>query len=265
MFLFFKDFLNFLGFLSASLYNVVPILFFCRLRTNKIDEKALSILGILFLYVNALYYSVLPLVNTKNLDALDFCNFIGFQVGLVYLIIYYKYLYYKTKKVKFFIFISIILASSIIVFLGQYFFIKNLKNTDWIEWIGVVFNVGEYLPLGYSLIHLITNKSSENLSLIGGSIGLINTIIWIIWAILTTINETKKKYHSLISNILGSLLCILQIILYFIFKKKEIGDEYTDVNPSNNNNIVIENENQTDDNIILGMEKDTSEGNLDFI
>ena len=265
MFLVFKDFLNFLGFLSALLYNVVPILFFCRLRTNKIDEKSLSILGIMFLYVNALHYSVLPLVSSIEIDALDFCNFIGFQVGFVYLIFYYKYLYYKTKKIKFFIFFSIILVSLIIVFLGEYFIIKYI-NTDWIEWIGVVFNVGEYLPLGYSLLHLITNKISENLSLIGGIIGLINTIIWMIWAILTSINEQKKKkYHSLISNIVGSLLCILQIILYFIFKKKEISDEYTDINPSNNNNMGIENENQINDNVILGIEKDSSEGNLDFI
>jgi hypothetical protein len=71
---------------------------------------------------------------------------------------------------------------------------------------------------------VVGNKVSEKYTLFGAIPGIINTIIWLVWAILKTTKTTKteeKKYHSLVANIFGFLLCGLQFIMFFCFNKEE--------------------------------------------
>lgn len=213
-------FFSYFGFITAIAYTFVPSIFlYVLLKFNVLSEESISILGILSLYINAFIYFFNSIIEKKKkgIQAYDFCNLFGTYLGFIYLLLYIKYLFYNTEKKKFFLFIGIIILSSILVFIFELFINKKV-----IEWIGVIFNILEYLPLGFNLFYLIKNKISQNFTLFGSIIGLFNAIIWLIRAIILNIEKKANKYHSIVANIFGILLCIFQIIIYFLFKKEQI-------------------------------------------
>ncbi len=211
-------FFSYFGFITAIAYTFVPSIFlYVLLKFNVLSEESISILGILSLYINAFIYFFNSIIEPKEIQAYDLCNLFGTYLGFIYLLLYIKYLFYNTEKKKFFLFIGIIILSSILVFIFELFINKKV-----IEWIGVIFNILEYLPLGFNLFYLIKNKISQNFTLFGSIIGLFNAIIWLIRAIILNIENKANKYHSIVANIFGILLCIFQIIIYFLFKKEQI-------------------------------------------
>ena len=236
---------NALGFMSAIVYTLVPSVFlYVLFKFSVLKEESLSILGILFLYINALIYFVRRMADQKDIEVRDFCNLAGAYLGFIYLILYVKFLFYKTEKNKFWFFIILIIVLSVIIIVFEIFTRKNGEFTKAIEWIGVIFNILEYLPLGFNLIYLVKNKISQRFTLLGAILGLINTIIWLIWAIIYTINEKEKKIHSIIANIFGLLLCLFQIGIYYIFKK----DDITTKKKEDDNKEKILSTNKDDDN-----------------
>ena len=242
--------LDYIGFVSAILYTLVPGIFLYQLRSNVLKEERLSIIAILCLYINGLIYFIRSLVFEKiEIDVRDFCNLAGLYLGFIYIVLYLKHFYYKTNKIYFYIFIVIILLSSITVIIIELIIRNNETLMKIVEWSGVIFNIFEYLPMGFNFIYLIKNKISEKFTLFGAFLGSINTIIWIIWAI----TNKENKLHSLISNIIGLLLCLLQIFIFFLFRKEE-SDEYKKVddnkdNKDNNNNIDSNNNINFNNNI----------------
>lgn len=233
--------LDYISFVSDILYTLVPAIFLYILQLKLFNEESLSILGILFMYSNALIYFVLSVCNSeKRIEVMDFCNLAGAYLGFIYLFLYLKYLFYNTEKEKFFIFMTIIILTSILVFLAEYFIKISVKV---LEWVGIIFNILEYLPLGFNLLYLIKNKISNKFTLFNGVIGLINTIIWLVWAIVHTIKEDEnKKIHSIIANVFGLLLSLLQIFLYYCFR-----NEVTTINADSSAENSIE-ENNVNDN-----------------
>ena len=173
-------FFSYFGFITAIAYTFVPSIFlYVLLKFNVLSEESISILGILSLYINAFIYFFNSIIEPKEIQAYDLCNLFGTYLGFIYLLLYIKYLFYNTEKKKFFLFIGIIILSSILVFIFELFINKKV-----IEWIGVIFNILEYLPLGFNLFYLIKNKISQNFTLFGSIIGLFNAIIWLIRAII---------------------------------------------------------------------------------
>ena len=235
--------LDYIGFVSAILYTLVPGIFLYQLRSNVLKEERLSITAILCLYINGLIYFIRSCVfKNEEIDVRDFCNLAGLYLGFIYIVIYLQYFYYKTNKIYFYIFIVIILLLSITVIIIELIIRDNKKLMEIVEWSGVIFNIFEYLPMGFNFIYLIKNKISEKYTLFGAFLGSINTIIWIIWAI----TNKENKLHSLISNIIGLLLCLLQIFIFFLFRKEE-SDEYKKVDDNKDN--IDNNNNDSNDNI----------------
>ena len=203
--------LDYICFFSAIIYTLVPAIFLYILQLKLFNEDSLSILGILFMYSNAFIYFVLSACNSKEIQVMDFCNLAGAYLSLIYLFLYLKHLFYKTEKQKIFIFMSIIILTSVLVFLVEYF-TKKEKSIKLIEWIGVIFNILEYLPIGFNLLYLIKNRVSNKFTLFSGFMGFINALIWLVWAITRLIKD-NDKIHSLIANIFGILLSLLQIFI----------------------------------------------------
>ena len=204
--------LDYICFFLAIIYTLVPAIFLYILQLKLFNEDSLSILGILFMYSNAFIYFVLSACNSKEIQVMDFCNLAGAYLSLIYLFLYLKHLFYKTEKQKIFIFMSIIILTSVLVFLVEYF-TKKEKSIKLIEWIGVIFNILEYLPIGFNLLYLIKNRVSNKFTLFSGFMGFINALIWLVWAITRLIKD-NDKIHSLIANIFGILLSLLQIFIY---------------------------------------------------
>ena len=258
----FNDVFGIFGFCSQLIYDVIPFIFWCQLKSGVLKDKKLSIISIICLYINAFIYFVLCVFNPKNdIEVMDFCNLQGTYLGIVYIILYYKYLYYQDNKLKFYIIVFFLVISSVIVIVLEYFLIEKDNFLEIINWIGVIFNIGEYLPIGFDFFFLVKNKISEKYTLLGAYVGIINTILWLIWSIIKTftMNEDEqnngKKYHSFVANIFGLLLCLSQLGLYYIYKKDEEKDNDNDKekplkekgkdnDSSNGNNLITAGESE---------------------
>ena len=267
---------NFIGFfvlLAALAYSLVPSIFFYQLKHGVLEEERLCIIGILSFYMNALIYLILSiskLINEDILEINDFCNLLGACLGIVYVILYYKHFYYEKNKKLFYTFISIIILSSIIIAVVEFKVSENESLFRIFEWIGVFFNIFEYLPLGFNFIYLIKNKISDRYTLFGAFFGIINSIFWLIWAIIypkekENENEKESKYHSIIANICGILLCLSQFIIFLIFRKpgeeeEEPEDNYKTIEDDNNVKIEI-NKNDVNNDVENNNKNDNNNNN----
>ena len=242
-------------FSTQLIYDMIPLFFICNLKSIdlQLEEKQekMSIISIICIYFNALIYFVLCAVIKNEIEVMDFCNLQGTYLGIIYIILYYKYLYYDDNKLKFCLISLLVILLTVIVAVLEYLLKEKDYFLNTINWIGVIFNIGEYLPIGFSLIYLIKNKISEKYTLYGALVGIINTALWLIWAIIKTFTsleigeDDEPKYHTFIANIIGFLLCLSQIILFYK-NQKEIDNEIIqplDLNPrdsdfekENNNN-----------------------------
>ena len=213
-------FLDVPAFIIAIIYTIIPIIFFFQYSSKVIKPNRVSILGILFLYLNGLTYFTATIKNQKSnnreIKLRDFSNLSGAILGFGYCLYYIYIIYFKEQRNKFYIYLCLIIILLLsIILLGV-----TPIDTEILEYIGVPFNCLEYLPLGFNLPFLIRHKISDRYTLFSAIPGIINTIIWLIWAIKKIIDK-DPKYHSLTANIIGFLLCLTQFIIYFIFKKED--------------------------------------------
>ena len=224
----FDTFLDFLGFVTNIFYILTPILFNMLIEYETFEIESISVLAVFSMYCNAFIYFFLGLFaeNSGNSFVLrDYCNLIGSFLGLVYLAIYFYERYKDEDYIKIIInYFFVAIISAIIIAFEYFFIIKNYNNTYkmMFKWIGVFPNVLEYFPIGLNICYLIRNKKAEKFLLIGGIFGLINTIVWFIWALKTTItNKDDPQYHSICANILSLSVIILQFYVFFKYKKDE--------------------------------------------
>ena len=145
----------------------------------------------------------------------DFSNLAGAILGFGYCLYYIYIMIFKDNRKKFFICLCLIIISLLLFILLALFVSAGIY-----EYIGIFFNVFEYLPLGFDLFYLIKHKISEKFILFSAIPGIINTIIWLIWAAIKVAKD-NEKYHSLIANIFGFLLCLTQFIIISVFKSDD--------------------------------------------
>ena len=221
------EIVDILAFIMTILYTLVPFAFFYQYTKGVIKRNSISILGILCLYLNGLTYFMTTLrKGIKDEDAMrlrDFSNLSGAILGFGYCLYYDYLIYYKDYKKRFYIYLCLIIISLALMIL-----LVIIVDPEIVEYIAVLFNIFEYLPLGFNLLYLIQHKIGNRYILFSAIPGIINTIIWIIWASIKIVKETeyeKKKIHSLISNILGFLLCLTQFIIISVFKGDDVPND----------------------------------------
>lgn len=228
MFWIFYDEYCFVGFIAQILYVLTPIIFIIQLKNRVLHEERVSIFCLLSMYSNAFVYfwtSAYKVQVGADINPMDFCNLAGFYLGLIYLILYLYFVYFKSNKKKFIIFLVVIVVVSVAVWLIIKFTVKKDNIADKIfNWIGVVFNVLEYFPIGFSIIYLIKNKISEKFTLFGAFFGLLNATTWLAWAIKSQ-RDGADLIHSIVANSLGICLTISQFVLFLVFRKNAIEEE----------------------------------------
>jgi hypothetical protein len=222
----FDTYIDLIGFFTQILYNLTPILYNMNLEYGTFKIKNSSIISVIGLYTNAFIYFFLNLFsdeyNENTLVLRDYCNLIGTFLGFVYLLIYY-YERYKDEDIKKIILnYLMILAITGIIIAFEYVLIIKRNNTiasNLFKWLGVIPNVLEYFPIGVNIFYLIKNKISENLSLAGATLGLINSLVWLTWAIQFTVkNVNDPQYHSMLANFLAIFLNIFQFYIFCRYK-----------------------------------------------
>ena len=169
---------------------------------------------------------------------------IGLFLGFIYLFLFYYFLYFDKNKIKFFIPIILLIIISVSLLLIIKYFIKE-KDDAWYKvfnyGFGTVFNIGENLPLGFDIIYLIKHKISERNTLFGAFGGIVNTNIWLIWAIYKVVKEEENLHYSIVANSIAICLHILQFILFFVFRKKVIDEKEKIIKNKNNDENLITN------------------------
>ena len=221
MFWFFDDAFCFVGFLTQIFYILTPIALMIQLKNNVLKPERVSIFGLSCLYGNAFIYfwtSAYKAPSGQDINPLDFCNLAGFYLGFIYLMIYIYFIHFKFKKLYGILLASCLVVISLVFWLIIKFTVESGNVADkTFNWIGVVLNVCEYFPLGFSIIYLLKNKISEKYTLFGAFFGLLNAIAWFIWAIYSQV-QGGDLVHSIVANALGICLEITQFILFFIFR-----------------------------------------------
>lgn len=224
----FDTFIDFLGFVSNIFYVLTPILFNMLVDQNSFEIESISIMSVFSMYVNAFIYFFLGLFGESNGNSFvlrDYCNLIGTFLGLVYLSIYF-YERYKDEDIKkIILYYLLIVIISVIIIIFEYIFIIKMNSQVFnflFKWIGVFPNVLEYFPIGFNIIYLFKNKKSKTFLIVGGTFGLINTIVWFIWAIYHTItHKDDPQYHSIFANTLSISMNVLQYVIFFKYRRKD--------------------------------------------
>lgn len=228
MFWIFWDAYCCVGFFTQIIFVLTPIVFVIQLKNNVLKRERVSIFGLLGIYCNAFIYFLTSLYKVPeggDINPLDFCNLVGAYVGFVYLMIYIYYVYFKYNKQIAAIFVGTIVVVSIIVWLIVKYTVESGNIADQIfNWLGVIFNVCEYFPMGFSIIFLFRYRISEKYTLFGAFFGLINTVAWLTWAIHGQATGADLV-HSIAANSIGILLQLTQFVLFFMFRGDNLDDE----------------------------------------
>lgn len=221
----FDTFLDFLGFTSNVLYVLTPIIFNMLIDHDTFEIESISILSIFSMYCNAFIYFFLGLFGEKSGNDFvlrDYCNLVGTFLGLVYLSLYF-FERYKDESIKKLILYYLLIAgisAGIIVF--EYVFIISNYNDFYkfmFKWVGVFPNILEYFPIGLDVCYLLKNKKSNKFLIVGGTFGLFNSVVWLVWAIKTTIAvKDDPQYHSICANFLSVSMIFLQFYIFWRYK-----------------------------------------------
>ena len=78
-----------------------------------------------------------------------------------------------------------------------------------------------YLSSGLNTVNLFRTKNFNYISILYVIAGLINCVIWVIFGFLFGTKE-ESKVHVIISNILGIIITIIQIVVYFKYRNEYI-------------------------------------------
>jgi len=243
MILGFTDLYAFIGFTTSIIYNLIPCIFLFQLKHKALKKERISIIPLLCLYSNAtIYFSVsaFQVGDVKSIDPMDFCNLVGAYLGFVYLIIYIIMVYSKDEKKKAIRYIIILVIISILYVILAWNVIRKEINF-WVylfKYMGIVFNILQNLPMGFSILYLIKNKVSEKYTLFGAFFGLLNILAWFIWgfhAVFIDTNNKNKPYQTVVANLIALLLPIMQFILYFKYKKDDDDDDINNMSEIENN------------------------------
>jgi hypothetical protein len=225
----FDDVYSFIGFTTSILYNLVPCAFFFQLKHKALKKERISIIPLLCLYSNATIYFVLSafqVEDVKSINPMDFCNLVGAYLGFVYLIIYIIMVYLKEEKTIAIFYIMILVIITLLFLILAWNVIRE-KISFWInlfKYMGIVFNIFQNLPMGFSIIYLVKNKVSEKYTLFGAFFGLLNVLSWLVWGLQAVFIDTKnenKPYQTVIANLIALFLPIMQFYLYYKYKKDD--------------------------------------------
>ena len=250
----FSDLYSFAGFSTSILYNLVPCAFLFQLKHKALKKERISIIPLLCLYCNATLYFVVSAFqygDVESINPMDFCNLVGAYLGFVYLIIYIIMVYFKEEKTKAIIYIILLVIMTILFLILAWNVIEKETNfwTYLFKYLGIVVNILQNLPMGFSIIYLIKNKVSEKYTLFGAFFGLLNISSWFVWgfqACFIDQNNENKPYQTVIANLIALFLPILQFYLYCKYKKDD--DDIRNSMEIQSNNLEPISQNNSDSN-----------------
>lgn len=219
------------GFITAICFYLAPGAIIYNLVKNNANINNVSGLSIIACYFNCLLWVSASINGQKSFETNDdlkyliICNYTGWLLCLIWTIVY---LYYFTEK-KIFKF-SVYLFTIIDLSAESFLFMRSQKINDsvpeYINYIAAVFNIVMYFNPGLNIIHIIKTSNNKMIYLPGAILGAVNSLLWLLFGIF------EKKWHVIIANAAGLIICLFLIALYYIFYKKRkmsMDTEKTDI------------------------------------
>lgn len=253
----FQDIESFIGLITSILFSISPIFTIVSLIKKIRNHNDVSFFLYFCMFLNSLIFFVSSLCKLLNHDntssilnvhPMDYSNLIGSCLCYIWCIIVLYYRYNNDNKRLFTVlYITLFTALTIVIVVVEYIMVRHNEelSTTVFDVIGSVINVLMYVSPGLNVVYLFKQKKPELIRIETAFFGSINSLVWLIWAIRSSIG------HSIIANGIGFPLCVVQII-YFVVCYRSVErnvnvdntnvapilyeDDVIKVNNGNNNN-----------------------------
>ena len=214
-----------------------------------------------FSIICCLIYELIWFTNykyKKENDNICWCYLIGACFSFIW-IVFYLFYYSKEnkdpkKKILYLVLYLFTIADIVAeVCYIEYDLVDNQKETLG-KIIACIFNVLMYITPGLNIFNFIWEKDIGYIFIPILVIGLINCCILFTYGILNDDNKEDQKYY-IYSNIAGFIVCLIQVILSFFLKVKDIElkevenkliPEADNKSPKKKKNKKIKNKNKKD-------------------
>ena len=219
-----SDIVSVFAFISTIFFSISQIYIIYLVKRNLKEglkmTSSFSILScLIYQLVWFIYYKI---KEDKNIC---WCYFVGVIFSFIWISIY---LYFYSKEMQnknLYFFLYIFMISDLIFEI--WFIERDILNYDEsskarkniVKIISNVFNVLMYITPGINLFKFFKELDFDYIIFPISLVGLINSIIWLLYGI--TSDDKDNKYHYIYSNILGISICIIQLFLFFIFRKNK--------------------------------------------
>lgn len=215
------DAISVLAFITTICFSFSQayIIFFVK-RNSQDRLKTTSSFSI----ISCLFYQLIWFVYyiKKENNNICWCYLIGIIFSYIWISIYLYYYSKETIESQYlYLFLYIFTMTDLILEIS-YIEIDILvyQKDSIVKIISCIFNVLMYITPGLKIFSLLNELNKEYIFFPITIIGLFNSSIWLLYAIIS--NDKNNKTYYLCSNIFGISFCIMQIIFYLVFKNKKI-------------------------------------------
>ncbi|KAF5932735.1 hypothetical protein HYC85_028906 [Camellia sinensis] len=195
------------GSITSLLVYLSPISTFYKIYKKKSSQGFQSLPYVVALLSAALwvYYAIL---NSRDIILMTISSF-GFLIEYFYIGVH---LFYAPKKVRSVSLLLLGIGGIGLIFILTNFLTKGQPRLQIVGWFCVVFSVCTYAAPLNIMKQVIQTKNVEFMPFYLSLSLTISAIMWFFYGILT------KNFIIYIPNVIGSILGVLQMILYAIYK-----------------------------------------------
>lgn len=220
-----SDIISMLAFISTIFFSISQIYILYLVKRNvKKGIKMTSSFSILScLIYQVIWFFYYKIKEDKNIQ---WCYFVGIIFSYIWMSIYLFFYSKEMQNKNIYIFLYIFIISDLIFEI--WFIEKDILENDenikrrknLIRIISCFFNVLMYITPGLNLFKFFKELDADYIIFPISIVGLINSFFWILYGCKSDDKDNKNFY--IYSNIVGLPVCIIQLILYFIFRKSKL-------------------------------------------
>ncbi|KAK1933613.1 Bidirectional sugar transporter SWEET17 [Phytophthora citrophthora] len=203
---------------TAILVSVAPLPDFWRIHKNR-STGEVSILPVVLLFTNC-YMWVLYAYLVGNIFPLFAVTLFGIATSIAFVGIYYRWTKDRLYVVK--------LCSIAILLLGIgtiYYFLATNGVTNQSDaavekalgFIAIAFNLALYASPLETMKKVVGSKNASSMPISISSVFLLNAVLWVIFALVV------DDMFVLVPNAVGTVLCIIQVALYIVYRPGRTG------------------------------------------
>mgnify|MGYP000001560138 CR=1 FL=1 len=202
------DILGAMGNVIAIIFFIIPITMMIDLYKNK-DTNKIPYFLFIFTILNCEFWALYGM--KINAWPIWLCNSVGIVTNHIFLTMFFIYLDITTnRKIAY---IATLYVSFVLSFSVVYIFVDNFKL---IGFIAMIMNILMYAAPLQKLLEVIKKKDSSFIPIWVSLTLVLSSSIWIAYGYFK-----DRDLYIVIPNSIGLTICLVQVILYFLFRKEK--------------------------------------------